>query len=306
MGLRKQYQEVIRTFEIVSIVMFTIVFLFFKNSRFFFTLIIISLILFIFPNWLVFYLESLRRQKLEQYFPDFIRDLASAIKSGKPLPLALGELLDNDYGALNPYIERIYYQVQWGIPVAKAFQIFAVMTDDPLIDRAIATIIEAVKSGGELDIILDSVHKSLLQIKIIEEERKSMVYKQVVQNYIIFFVFLMIMIILQNMLLPTIQDLSKGGGFGSLLGVQSGTGERIKQHVDIRFDSVGAFINSLMEWLLSIEGVFMSIIVIQGFFTGIIIGKLSTGNAASGTKHSFILISIGMIIMSIAQSLMRK
>ncbi|MEM2031763.1 MAG: type II secretion system F family protein [Candidatus Woesearchaeota archaeon] len=266
------------------------------------TYIILSLILFIFPNWLFYYLESMRQQKLEQFFPDFIRDLSSAIKSGKPLPLALGEIVNNDYGALTYYVRKLYYQINWGIPAAKAFQFFSILTDDPLIDRAMSTVIESVRSGGELDVVLDAVHESLLRIKILEEQRRSMVYKQVVQNYIIFFIFLAIIVVLQNFLLPVIEQMAEGGTLNMLLGA-SGGGAKLERKVEIDVSSLGAFIISLGKWFISINGVFMNLIILQGLFTGLIIGKLSTGKAATGTKHSFILISIGALVLSITSAL---
>ncbi|MEM2115857.1 MAG: type II secretion system F family protein, partial [Candidatus Woesearchaeota archaeon] len=265
-------------------------------------LVILGLIIFIFPTWLFYYLESLRQQKLERYFPDFIRDLSAAIKSGKPLPLALKEIVKNDYGALSYYIRKLYFQIQWGVPAVRAFRLFQVITDDPLIDRAMSTVIEAVRSGGDLDVVLDAVHQSLMRIKILDEERKSMIHRQVVQNYIIFFIFLAIIIVLQNFLLPVIEEMARSGTLSMLLGAAGG-GPILERKVDFDVSSPIHFLNSLARWLVSLHGVFLSLILLQALFTGLMIGKISAGKAAAGTKHSFIMMSVGSLVLSIAASL---
>ncbi|MEM4396927.1 MAG: type II secretion system F family protein [Candidatus Woesearchaeota archaeon] len=302
MNIKKKYGVIFNFLQILGVSLFFVSFIFLKNSKFFMTYVILSLIIFIFPNWLLYYLESIRQQKLEQYFPDFIRDLSSAIKSGKPLPLALGEIINNEYGALTYYVRKLYYQINWGVPAVKAFQFFSILTDDPLIERAMSIVVEAVRSGGELDVVLDAVHQSLIRIKLLEEQRKSMVMKQTVQNYIIFFIFLGIIIVLQNFLLPVIEQLADSGTLNLLLGATGG-GVKLERKVVLDSSSLGAFFLSFSRWFVSIHGVFMSLILLQGLFTGLFIGKLSTGKAATGTKHSFILMSTGALILSIASSL---
>ncbi|MEM4500302.1 MAG: type II secretion system F family protein [Candidatus Woesearchaeota archaeon] len=302
MDLRKKYKWLYTLMEIAGLLLILLSFIFFVRSRFFIPLVILGLIIFIFPTWLFYYLESLRQQKLERYFPDFIRDLSAAIKSGKPLPLALKEIVKNDYGALSYYIRKLYFQIQWGVPAVRAFRLFQVITDDPLIDRAMSTVIEAVRSGGDLDVVLDAVHQSLMRIKILDEERKSMIHRQVVQNYIIFFIFLAIIIVLQNFLLPVIEEMARSGTLSMLLGAAGG-GPILERKVDFDVSSPIHFLNSLARWLVSLHGVFLSLILLQALFTGLMIGKISAGKAAAGTKHSFIMMSVGSLVLSIAASL---
>ena len=305
------YKTEIRAFEYSAATLFFVTFFFLRHSRFFFTLIVLSLIMFIFPNWLIYYLESKRRKALEKHFPDFIRDLSSSIKAGKPLPLAISDTIDNDYEDLNPYVEKIYYQIQWGVPAAQAFKNFGQLTGDPTIKRSTRTVIEAIKSGGELEVVLDAIYRSLLQIRRIEEERESMTFHQIVENYIIFLVFLMIMIVLQNMLLPLIQSMATNGSAkilfqGASSATQNSHGSTLQSNVKIDMSSFSSFISTFGQWLVSINGIFMNLVLIQGFFSGLIIGKFSSGEGSLGTKHSFVLISIGLIAMSLAQSFVKK
>jgi len=43
--------------------------------------------------------------------------------------------------------------------------------------------------------------------------------------------------------------------------------------------------------------VFRILIIIQGFFSGLVIGKLSEGSIISGLKHSIFLVVLGSIAM---------
>jgi flagellar protein FlaJ len=291
--------------ETSSIIFFFATIFFLSKTKFFLTYLVVSLIVFILPSWLIYYIESQRRKKLEEFFPNFIRDLSAGIKSGMTVPNAIKNLSKNDYGELSYYIKKLHYQISWGIPVQKSFEYFGILVDDPLIKRTMTIITESTRSGGEVETVLDSVYKSLLQIKQIETERESQASKQVIQNYIIFLVFVFIMVVLQNMLIPTMLDMAKDGSFASALGVSTsgGVDDSLVFKTDISTKSLQLFLKSILEWFFSIQGVFIALVVIQGFFTGIMIGKLGSGKASAGTKHSFILISIGLITLTIAQSL---
>jgi len=41
--------------------------------------------------------------------------------------------------------------------------------------------------------------------------------------------------------------------------------------------------------------------IIQGFFAGLVIGKLSEGSIKFGVRHSLILITVAFFIISLAQ-----
>ena len=63
----------------------------------------------------------------------------------------------------------------------------------------------------------------------------------------------------------------------------------------------GAFIITFFQWLSSLQGIFLMLALIQGFFAGLVIGKLSEGEVLSGFKHSLILMAISFFLMTLAQ-----
>jgi len=52
-----------------------------------------------------------------------------------------------------------------------------------------------------------------------------------------------------------------------------------------------------------ISNAFLYLILVQGFFTGLTIGKLSEGNFKAGVRHSFSLMLISFIVSTVANLL---
>src|SRR3989338_3859397 len=111
------------------------------------------------------------------------------------------------------------------------------------------------------------------------------------------------MIIIQNILIPYLsgiqtqttqivpgEQISAGGVFSTAF-----------QKVKVDYSSPENFIVSFFSWLTSLYGVFLMLAVIQGIFAGLVIGKLSEGEMSAGVKHSIILATISLVIISFAQ-----
>ena len=50
--------------------------------------------------------------------------------------------------------------------------------------------------------------------------------------------------------------------------------------------------------------IFLYLILVQGFFTGFVIGKLSEGSIKAGVKHSFTLMFLAFLISAGANALL--
>jgi archaeal flagellar protein FlaJ len=277
----------------------------FKDSKLFVPLIIVSFVVGSFQFWVDFFQEGIRQKEIETRFVDFVRNLSGAIRSGMPVSRSIIHISKTDYGALSPYVIKLGHQVEWAIPVHKALLFFSNSTGNDVIRRAVATVIEAEQSGGNMEDVLESITMSLIEIKKIKEQRKASVHSQIVQSYIIFLIFIAVMILVQNMLVPYL--MGDGGEGGSLLGgsalggVGSSTGSAsdLQMTVTIKFGSLRGFVQSLSDWFVSLRGVFVMLSLIQGLFAGVIIGKMAEGDLTSGLKHSLILMTVAMLAMSL-------
>jgi len=224
--------------------------------------------------------ENDRQKELETKFLEFVRGLVETVRSGVTIPQAIMHVSNTNLGALTPYVKKLANQLEWGYPLHDAFTIFAHDTKNEVINRSIAIVIQAEKSGGDMGSVLEAVTTSVLEIKQVKEERKSNSYSQTVQGYIIFFVFVIVMIVMQVYLIPKLSTIGGeiGQGLGGI-GVSAGAGGGGSSGVEF-------------------GPIFTATIIVQGLFAGLMIGKFSEGDFISGLKHSIIMIVSGYLISS--------
>jgi len=271
--------------------------LFFKNTFMFLPFITVSLVIASSQMWMDYFISIRRERDLEEKFPEYVRNLVEAIKSGLSVSASIVHVSQIKYGALTPHVRKLANQVTWSIPLHRALANFANATGNKMIKRAIATVIEAKESGGSLEEVLETITTSVVEIKKIKEKRRTEIFAQVMQNYFIFFVFLSVMVVIQNILLPYVS------GLGVTPGSEAMASSMLERSATVDFSSPAAFILSLGRWFISLNGVFVMVAVVQGLFAGIVIGKLSEGNIKYGFKHSFILVVLGFIIMTLSQGM---
>jgi len=211
------------------------------------------------------YTKHKNRKEVEEKLPRFLRDVAENIRVGMSVPQAMIATKQNDYGGLSKYVERMATQMDWGIPFDKIMEKFA-KNNTQVVKRAVSTIIESYSGGGNVAQIFEAVAKNIEEINTIRTERESMIYTQMVTGYIIFFVFLGVLVALQKFLLPSLGSLADSGLKASDLSILYST-------------------------------TFQRLIIIQGFFSGLFIGKISEGHLIAGLKHSLIMMVIGYSVL---------
>jgi len=292
-------------------------YIYFKGTPFFGPIIIIAFTVAWSQFWLDFFMRKQREKEIENKFPEFVRNLVGAVKSGMPITTAVSHVSRVDYGALTPYVRKLANKVEWSIPVHKALMSFANETKSKIIKRAVTTVIEAEQSGGNIEDVLESMTESLISIKKMKEKRKASIQGQMMQSYTIFFVFLGIMIVVQNFLIPYLMNVQKSQWDtteGAISGDTSTDMEDLAQtqlfsesakQVTINFSSVQSFFDSVSKWFMSFNGVFLMLSLIQGLFAGLVIGKLSEGDMGVGMKHSLVLMTIAFLVISFSRGLVK-
>ena len=267
---------------IIALVIVILSFIFILGSDLFYFLLGISFVIAGLPFFLSLLLESSETKEKESMFLEFARDLVESVRMGTPINQSILNVRKKNYGSLSIYIDKLANQISLGIPVSTAFETFAREINSPTISRAVNIIRESEKAGGEIENILESVASSVSQIEQLRKERRAAMNTLVVQGYIIFFIFIGIMLVMEFKILPItsgLGDISMGDsssqlgtGFGGLMsGGKKASPEELTR----------PFI-----WLL----------VMQGFFAGLVIGKLSEGKIRYGIKHSFIFVVMALLI----------
>ncbi len=245
-------------------------FLFFGTAMFFFFIgigVLIALSPFVFS----LIRETIVANEKEEMFLEFARNLVESVKTGTPISKSILNVKDRPYGVLTENINKLANQIQLGIPLNKALKTFSKDVNNKSISRALTLIGQAERAGGDIGVILESVANAVSTSEKLKKERKATIQTLVVQGYIIFFVFIIIILVMQFRILPMISGIADvGGGFGL------GGGQAIDQS--------------------KISNAFLYLLLVQGFFSGLTIGKLSAGNIKAGIKHSFALVVMSFLI----------
>ncbi|MFH1425725.1 MAG: type II secretion system F family protein [archaeon] len=264
----------------VVIVLIDVIF-FYNNQKMLFFIIGIGLGTLALPFIIGLTLENEREQKINELFLEFSRNLAESVATGTPISKGIVNMRKKNYGVLNSHIGKLANQIELGIPVEKAFQTFSNDVGSPVVARAIALIREAERAGGEIDYILDSTAKSISEIEKLKKERKSAIYGLVVQGYIIFFVFIGIILVMEFKILPLTAGIGSFGNIGSIDNLNS-----INNEEKDNFDTT------------EFTRPFLYLLLAQGLFVGLVIGKLTEGSVKKGIKHSFILMITAFLVSS--------
>lgn len=227
-------------------------------------------------------MRNKKEEQISEMFLEFSRNLAESVTTGTPISKSITNVSKKNFGPLNPYIAKLANQISIGIPVNRAMQTFAKDVNNPVITRAVGLISEADRAGGEIDYILDSVAKSISEVEKLKKERKAAISSLVIQGYIIFFIFIAIMLVMEFKILPLA---AKVGEIGALNNELSFTGQPPGQ----RLSGEGFSPDKL-------SNLFLYLLLVQGFFAGFAIGKLTSGTLRAGVKHSFIFMISAFLI----------
>jgi len=219
----------------------------------------------------------------EEMFLEFSRNLVESVKTGTPISKSILNVKDRAYGELSPHIKKLSNQIAMGIPLNAALRIFSKDINNRSISRAITLIGQAERAGGEIGEILEAVAGAVSVSDKLKKERKATISALVVQGYIIFFVFLVIILVMQFQMLPMVSGISDLGDLG-VAGISAGGGGEISSD--------------------EMSSSFLYMLLVQGFFTGLVIGKLSEGNVKGGVKHSFALMLVAFLVSAGANLIM--
>lgn len=248
--------------------------LLFIGNKFFFLMIGLGVLIGASPFVFTLINETKIESEKEEMFLEFTRNLVESVNTGVSISKSIINLKNKPYGVLSENIQKLANQISLGIPLNLALQVFSRDVNNKTVTRAITLIGQAEKAGGDIGEILESVAGAVNMSDKLKKERKSTISSLVVQGYIIYLIFMVIILIMQFQIIPIIGGISGIGGETGL-GVLTFTQQEISSS-------------------------FLYLLLIQGFFTGLVIGKLSEGNVKPGIKHSFALMLISFLVSAIA------
>ena len=208
--------------------------------------------------------EYLEEEELEYNFPLFLRDLAQYLEIGQPIPIALKSVRENNYGKrLNYEIKKMLSEMEFGLTFVEAFERMANRIKSDKVKKTIYSIIEAEKYGGDMKGLLQNLSKSLEELMEIKRERISRLKNFMFVYYGVFFGLLVTIVLVIYFIKKFFMAQASVGAISMFKNV--------------------AFI----------------LATLNAIFTGIVIGKVSTGKYISGMPHSLILLVITAIVINL-------
>ncbi len=220
-----------------------------------------------------------RVRRLEDRFPDFLRDVAANKRAGIPLSLSVQRAAQADYGALTPEVKRMADQLSWTIPFEEVLERFADRVDTPLVHRACTLILEAEYTGGHVTDVLEAVARDVRALQTLKAERRSEMAMYTIVVYLTFFVFLGVAAMLYGQFLPELlvaQEVDQGlaGAAGGLVGGASVSLEDYRQF-------------------------FYVATMVQAVGSGVLAGVLSHDAYGPGLRHAAVMVGVAAVVFGL-------
>lgn len=214
------------------------------------------------------------KRKIEEKLPEFLREIGSSTSSGMTVFDAVRSASKRDYGPLTKEIRMMNAQLSWGISFKEALINFSKRLKSPPVERAVLTINQALDMGGNTSETFYAAAKEIEQIKLVEQQRRSEMSMYSIVIFLSFFVFLAVILIMNQTIFAEFFKLQKEVGGASVGGLSLG-------HIDKD----------------SLKYAFFSFVFVQSIGAGLLGGFMMDGKLSSGVRYSFILLLISFIAL---------
>lgn len=125
------------------------------------------------------YLVQRRAARLERELPDALRQMASTLRAGMSIDVAMEEVARSGYGALSAEFERALAEVRRGRPLVEALWALSARSGSPLCERAFGLLIEGIERGVALADVLQAVARDIGEVHALQRERRATTTQQV-------------------------------------------------------------------------------------------------------------------------------
>jgi len=242
------------------------------------------------PLILLKYQREKAIREIEEKMPLFLSDLIESIRSGIPFHQAIISSSNVDYGELSKEVKKMANQISWGMPVNKVL--------DQFIDRvkssrrlfmALKILRESYITGGDVISTLESVANNLTELGDAEKERKGLLNQYVVLIYAIVFIFVIILVAVNRLMIPVFQFSAAPGA--ESMGIQSPCVNN-PSPICTLFSIPAKYIFSLPD-VTNIGAYYISIFfymsTVVAIACGMVVGQITENSTFAGLKHSIIL-----------------
>ncbi len=217
------------------------------------------------PVAMLDYVDYRWRKGIDEHLPDLFRSIVQAQEVGMTLPNALAEAAKRDYGPLTSELKRMTVQISWGSSFEEALLAFGNRVGTVLTQRTVPMIIEASRAGGRVEKVFDPMGRFIQTTNLLEKERKTQTRPYIAIIYVALFVFLFTIVLLFKTFFTS------GEGVPLLSTPTMSPAE--------------------------MQRIFFHLSLIQGFFGGLVAGKMGEGSMSAGLKHSLVMMLLSFVAL---------
>jgi flagellar protein FlaJ len=221
------------------------------------------------------HLKAKKKQQIEDHLPDFLREISSSASSGMTVFDSITSAARGEYGKLTPEIQKMSAQLSWGISVNEALENFANRINTPSVKRIVVTINKALDIGGNTPAVFDAAAKEIDQTKLVEQQRRTEMSLYSIVIFISFFVFLAVILIIDNTIFEEFFKLQS-----KMVGATKIGNLQIAQSIDRNL----------------LNNTFFLFVLVQSVGGGLLGGFMMDGKISSGVRFGFILVLISFFI----------
>ena len=222
------------------------------------------------------HIKQKRKREILNNLPEFLRDIANSTSSGMTIFDSIRSASESEYGRLTDELKTIASQLSWGISVKQAFINFGNRMKTPEAQRLVLIINKALEIGGNTSSVFQAAAKELDQIKRVEQQRKTEMSMYSIVIFISFFVFLAVILIINNTIFQAIFDLQARMAGKSMAGLT------ISQ-VDSE----------------AVSAVFFVFVFVQSLGGGMLGGFMTEGRLSSGIRYGFFLVVVSFVVFKL-------
>jgi flagellar protein FlaJ len=236
----------------------------------------ISVLILIGPIGLYKSIEIKRKKEIQERLPEFLVEIGNSLSTGMTVFEAIKVAEKGHYGKLNPEIKKMKAQLSWNTAMKDVFFDFATRMKSAIIQRIVIAIEKGLTMGGNTPKIFKAAAGEVDQVNQIENQRKTNMSIYAMVILLCFFIFLAIILILNETI------------FTSFLKLQSGQMERLKGVINL------SVVNPMM-----LQYSLLSFVFVQSIGAGVLAGFMMDGKLSSGIRYSCILGIISLFIFKV-------
>ncbi|MEM4780331.1 MAG: type II secretion system F family protein [Halalkalicoccus sp.] len=219
-------------------------------------------------------LRERRVSRIERALPDVLARLASINEAGVSIADSVGRVRRGDLGALSAEFDRIWRDVEWGADLESALWRFERRVRSASVTRTVALVTNAARASGRLGPVLRIAAAQGRAERRLERDREDELLTYLVVIYLSFLVFVLIIVVLNDVLIPSLPEPTEGLETGAGSATNFGGGDTEAYSL-----------------------VFGHALLIQGVLSGYLAGRMSGSSVRAGARHATVLLGAAYAVV---------